>query len=75
MTMTKEDLMNEAFDAGLVALGAVGVGFVSKKVLKDGLGAEFFAGAGFLFSKLNHRGYEDEIKRQNKAIEKLTKAK
>ena len=34
-----------------------------------------FAGAGFLFSKLNHRGYEDEIKRHNKAIEKLTKAK
>ena len=34
-----------------------------------------FAGAGFLFSKLNHRGYEDEIKRHNKAIENLTKAK
>ena len=34
-----------------------------------------FAGAGFLFSKLNNRGYEDEIKRHNKAIEELTKAK
>ena len=34
-----------------------------------------FAGAGFLFSKLNHRGYENEIRRHNKAIEKLTKAK
>ena len=34
-----------------------------------------FAGAGFLFSKLNHRGYEDEMKRHNKAIEKLAKAK
>ena len=34
-----------------------------------------FAGAGFLFSKLNHRGYEDQIKRHNKAIEELTKAK
>ena len=34
-----------------------------------------FAGEGFLFSKLNHRGYEDEIKRHNKAIEDLTKAK
>ena len=34
-----------------------------------------FAGAGFLFLKLNHRGYEDEILRHNKAIEKLTKAK
>ena len=34
-----------------------------------------FAGTGFLFSKRNHRGYEDEIKRHNKAIENLTKAK
>jgi chromosome segregation ATPase len=34
-----------------------------------------FAGAGFLFSKLNHSGYEDEMKRHNKALEKLTKAK
>ena len=34
-----------------------------------------FARAGFLFSKLNHRGYEEEIKRHNKAIEDLTKAK
>ena len=34
-----------------------------------------FAGAGFLFPKRNHRGYEDEIKRHNKAIEELTKAK
>ena len=34
-----------------------------------------FAGAGFLFSKLNHRGYEDEIKRHNEAVEKLAKAK
>ena len=31
-------LMNEAFDAGLVTLGVVGVGFASKKVFKDGLG-------------------------------------
>ena len=38
MSMTKEDIMNEAFDAGPVTLGAVGVGFVSKKILKDGLG-------------------------------------
>ena len=36
--MSKEDLMNEAFDASLVTVGAVGVGFVSKKALKDGLG-------------------------------------
>ena len=34
-----------------------------------------FAGAGFLFSKLNHNGYEDEIKRHNKALEDLAKAK
>ena len=34
-----------------------------------------FAGAGFLFAKLNHQGYEQEIKRHNKAIEKLAKAK
>ena len=38
MTMSKEDLMNEAYDAGLLTLGAVGVGFASKKILKDGLG-------------------------------------
>ena len=31
--------------------------------------------AGFLFSKLNHNGYEDEIKRHNKALENLAKAK
>ena len=34
-----------------------------------------FAGAGFLFSKLNHTGYEKEIKRHNKAMEKLDKDK
>ena len=34
-----------------------------------------FAGAGFLFSKLNHNGYEDEIKRHNKALEDFAKAK
>ena len=34
-----------------------------------------FAGAGFLFSKLNHSGYEKEIKRHNLAIEKLTRDK
>ena len=34
-----------------------------------------FAGAGFLFSKLNHHGYEDEMKRHNKALENLAKAK
>ena len=35
-----------------------------------------FAGAGYLFSKLsNHRGYADEIKRHNHALEKLAQAK
>ena len=38
MSLSKEDLMNEAFDAGLITLGVVGVGFASKKVVKDGLG-------------------------------------
>ncbi|CAB4015717.1 Hypothetical predicted protein [Paramuricea clavata] len=33
------------------------------------------AGAGFLFSKLNHSGYEDEMKRHNTALDKLAKAK
>ena len=31
-----------------------------------------FAGAGFLFSKLNHTGYKEEIKRHNLAMEKLS---
>ena len=34
-----------------------------------------FAGAGFLFSKLNHSGYKDEIKRHNLALEQLSAAK
>ena len=34
-----------------------------------------FAGAGFLFSKFNHNGYEKEIKRHNEAMEKLAKDK
>ena len=34
-----------------------------------------FAGAGFLFSKLNHTGYEKEIKRHNLAMEKLARSK
>ena len=34
-----------------------------------------FAGAGFLFSKLNHTGYEKEIKRHNEAMENLAKDK
>ena len=38
MSISKEDLMNEVYDACLITIEAVGVGFVSRKVLKDGLG-------------------------------------
>ena len=34
-----------------------------------------FAGAGFLFSKLNHPGYKEETKRHNLAMEQLSAAK
>ena len=34
-----------------------------------------FAGAGFLFSKLNGQGYKEEVKRHNQALEKLAKAR
>ena len=34
-----------------------------------------FAGAGFLFSKLNHTGYSEEANRHNLAMEKLTRDK
>ena len=34
-----------------------------------------FAGAGFLFKYLDKNGYEDEMKRHNLAMEKLTAAK
>ena len=34
-----------------------------------------FAGAGFLFKSLDKNGYEDEMKRHNLAMEKLTLAK
>ena len=34
-----------------------------------------FAGAGFLFQHLNKNGYEGEMKRHNKALEDLAKAR
>ena len=34
-----------------------------------------FSAAGFLFSKLNHQGYEYKMKRHNKALELLQKSK
>ena len=39
------------------------------------LNAFSFAGAGYLFNKLNHRGYEAEMKQHNEAIEILAQAK
>jgi hypothetical protein len=34
-----------------------------------------FAGAGYLFSKLNKKDYEKEIRRHNLALESLARAK
>ena len=34
-----------------------------------------FPGVGYRFSKLNHRGYSEEIKRHNLALEKLAEEK
>ena len=34
-----------------------------------------FAGAGYVFPKLDKKGYEDEMKRHNLAMEQLTAAK
>ena len=34
-----------------------------------------FAGAGYVFHKLDKKGYEDEMKRHNLAMEQLTVAK
>ena len=35
MSITKEELMNQVFDAGLITLGAVGISMVSKKAMGD----------------------------------------
>ncbi|CAB4005765.1 Hypothetical predicted protein [Paramuricea clavata] len=34
-----------------------------------------FAGAGLLFSRLNHNGYKEEVRRHNQALEELAKTK
>ena len=34
-----------------------------------------FAGAGYLFKAFDKNGYEQEIKRHNRSLEKLAKAK
>lgn len=38
MSLTKEVLMNEIYNAGLITLGAVGVAVASKKLFRDDLG-------------------------------------
>ena len=45
-------------------------------VLAGGLfNAVAFSGAGYVFHKLDKSGYEEEMKRHNEAMEKLSKAK
>ena len=46
-----------------------------KTVVGGLFNAVAFAGAGFLSSKLNHTGYEKEIKKHNEAMEKLSRDK
>ena len=38
MSLTKNEVMNEIYNAGLVTLGAVATSVVSKKLTKDDLG-------------------------------------
>ena len=38
MSLSKEEIFKAAYDAGLITLGAVSVGFASKKIAKDDLG-------------------------------------
>ena len=38
MSLTKNEVMNELYNAGLVTLGAVATSMVSKKLAKDDLG-------------------------------------
>ena len=38
MSLSKEEILKAAYDASLITLGAVGVGFASKKIVNDGLG-------------------------------------
>ena len=35
--MNRKEAMNELYDSTLITLGAVGVGMVTRKILKDGL--------------------------------------
>ena len=38
MSLSKKDLMNEIYNAGLITLGAVATSMVSRKLTKDGPG-------------------------------------
>ena len=38
MSLSKNDLMNELYNAGLITLGAVATSMVSRKLLKNDLG-------------------------------------
>ena len=38
MSLTKEEVLNGLYNAGLIMLGAVGVSMASQKLLKDDLG-------------------------------------
>ena len=38
MSLTKEEVLNGLYNAGLITLGAVGISMASQKILKDDLG-------------------------------------
>ena len=38
MSLSKNEVMNELYNAGLISLGAVATSMVSRKLAKDGLG-------------------------------------
>ena len=38
MSLTREEILNGLYNAGLITLGAVGVSTASQKLLKDDLG-------------------------------------
>ena len=48
---------------------------MAQMLISSALNALMFSGNGFLFSKLNHTGYEAEMERHNKALELLAKSK
>ena len=130
MSLTKEEILDGLYNAGLITLGAVGVSMASQEILKDDLGvtrssqrtlrlvaavgggsllvkflqkkeyvsaepfkatqikkmasvvpsglfnAVAFAGAGYVFHKLDKKGYEDEMKRhKEKWYEKTVEIK